>query len=271
MTLYDLEGNIIGSGGGSSEINYDDICKSVNHRGYNITAPENTFPAFKLSRQMGFVYVETDVRFTSDNVAVLLHDESINRTARNSDGTQLSSTVNIADITYEQALTYDFGIYKNSSYAGTKIPTLVQFLTLCKNLGMKPYIELKTGTESQIQGVVDAVKAAGLHGRETYISFETSLLGYVKNYDNTARLGFLDMGTPSLPRTAQTYKTDYNEVFLDSNVKSRASDCKTAGIGYEVWTLGSASDVLALDPYVTGVTTNGTIKAGQILYDANIT
>lgn len=270
MVLYDLDGNVIGSGGTSSGVDYDSIVKNVNHRGYNSVAPENTLPAFKLSRQNGFVYAETDVRFTSDDVAVCLHDESINRTARNSDGTQLSSTVNIADITYEQALTYDFGIWKNASYAGTKIPTFDEFLTLCKNLGLRPYIELKTGTQAQIEAVVDAVVAHGLKGKETYISFETTLLGYVKDYDATARLGFLDMGTPSLPRTAKNYLTGTNEVFLNSSNKGRATDCIAQGIGYEVWTVDSSSVVLGLDPYITGVTTNGAIIPGKVLYDANI-
>lgn len=33
--------------------------RSVNHKGYNTLAPENTLPAFELSAQMGYQYVET--------------------------------------------------------------------------------------------------------------------------------------------------------------------------------------------------------------------
>ena len=265
--IYRANGAIVDTG---SYIDYDSICKSVNHRGYNSTAPENTLPAFQLSRQNGFIYVETDVQFTSDGVAVLLHDASINRTARNSDGTSISSTVNIADITYEQALTYDFGVWKSATYAGTKIPTLAQFLTLCKNLGLKPYLELKAGTQAQIEGIVDAVKAHGLAGKETYISFESSYLGYVKSYDATARLGLL--GMPGAASSVSSLKTNYNEVFLDSNSvsSSLAESCKSAGVGYEVWTIDSASTVKSMDAYITGITTNGSIKAGQVLYDDNI-
>lgn len=268
MTLYDIDGNVIGSGGGSTGVDYDSIMRGVNHRGYSISAPENTLIAFKMSKQAGFNFVETDVRFTSDGTAVCLHDASINRTARNADGTALSSTVNIADITYEQALTYDFGIWKGSSYAGTKIPTFDEFLTLCKNIGLRPYIELKVGTQAQIEAVVDAVKAHGLKGKETYISFEGTLLDYVKNHDDTARLGLL--GMPGSVSSAANKLTGKNEVFLSSNGKTMASQCIAAGIGYEVWTIDSAATVRELDPYITGVTTNGTIIPGKVLYDANI-
>ena len=271
MAVYDIIGtNIDETGGASSGINYDDICKSVSHRGLNASAPENTIPAFKLARQAGFLYVETDVRFTSDNVAVCLHDESINRTARNSDGTAISETVNIADITYETALTYDFGIWKSATYAGTKIPTLEEFTLLCRNIGIHPYIELKTGTQAQIEGVVDTVKRYGLKNQTTYISFEGSRLTYVRDYDDAARLGLLDMGTPSAVNTANGLLTGTNDVFLDSSNKTRASECIAKNIGYEVWTVDNQDTIRGLDPYVSGVTMNSFQNAGKLIYDANI-
>ena len=35
--------------------------RSVNHKGYNTKAPENTLPAFERSAEMGYRYVETDI------------------------------------------------------------------------------------------------------------------------------------------------------------------------------------------------------------------
>jgi len=247
------------------------IIKSINHRGYNTIAPENTMPAYILSYQKGFKYVETDVEFTSDGVAVLLHDATINRTARNVDGTSLSSTIYITNITYAEALEYDFGIYKNSAYAGTKIPTLEEFCKFCRATGIHPYVELKsTMTTAQAEEVVSIVNGCGLRGNATFISFSAPLLAAVKNVDSNARLGFLADGaaTANTISTIQSLQSGSNEVFFDSSNYNSASIglCKTANIPYEVWTIDNADTILSFDPYITGVTSNS-LKASDIIFN----
>lgn len=258
---------------GSELVHYTNpIVKGINHRGY-VSAPENTLPAFRLSRKMGFEYVETDVEFTSDGVPVLLHDTTINRTARNADGTALSETINIHDITYEQALTYDFGIYKGENYAGTKIPTVEQFFALCRNLGLCPYVEFKTGTEytqAQVESVIDIAKRYGMGGKVSWISFNGDYLAYVKNYDSKARIGYV-CESPGDNQIAVilSLRTDDNEVFADCHYSSinstGAGKCIRNGIPLEAWTLNAKADLAALNPYVTGVTTDS-LDIAQTLY-----
>lgn len=248
--------------------------KGINHRGY-YTAPENTLPAYKLSKKQGFKYCECDVSMTSDRVPVLLHDDTINRTARNADGTAISETISIGSITYDEALEYDFGIYKASEYAGTKIPKFEDFIILCRSLGLHPYIELKTAggyTEAEIQNLVDIVHACGMGGKVSWISFGAGLLTYVKNYDSSARLGYVvgDVDA-SVITTAQGLKTADNEVFIDAGsalTSEEVSLCSAADIPLEVWTVDSESTIQNLDPYVSGVTSDNLIAA-KVLYDAN--
>ena len=126
------------------------IC--VCHRGLATEGlPENTLTAYRDAKSKGWKWVETDIRMTSDGVWVCLHDASINRTARNADGTAISGTVNIADITYEQALTYDFGIYAGSQYAGTKILTLDDFLNYCNKAHLYAQLEIKNSSWTKAQ------------------------------------------------------------------------------------------------------------------------
>ena len=265
MAVYDINGYTV-------EGTYDQNIKSINHRGYKTVAPENTLPAYVLSKKMGFNYVETDVSFTKDGIPMLLHDASIDRTS--------NGTGNLIDLTYQEVRQYDF-IYDNtrvySAYAGTTIPTFEEFIFLCKSIMLHPYIELKQGgdyTQAQIELVVDMVKSCGMRGNVTYISFSDTFLQYVKNADTSARLGFLSSGythgTADIPK-CNALKTNYNSVFYDVNYSritpTMIQNFKNADIPIEAWTVNNASVVLGLDNYVTGITSDY-VNAGKVYYDA---
>lgn len=234
---------------------------SANHRGMNRNAPENTLPAFQQSKRYGFDYVETDIVWTSDGVPVLLHDASINRTARNADGTEISDTVNIADITYAQALEYDFGIWKASKWAGTKIPTFEQLLIQCKKQGIKILAEVKTYgyTSARLTELLDLVKSVGAEKLVMWISFETSLLNAIKNVNDKADLGLLSASVNStVLTTAQSLKTDRNTVVLmSSTYTSEAVDlCIDADIPLWAYTINDINTLNALPMYICGVTSD---------------
>lgn len=239
--------------------------KSVNHRGYT-EAPENTLAAFKLSKEKGFSFVECDISFTSDGYAVLLHDSTVDRTS--------NGTGNIADMTLEAVRALDFGSWKAEKYAGEKIPRFEEFIALCRNLGLHPYIELKEGTEAQIKALVGVVKRHGMKGKVTWISFVYDFLGFIKEVDPTARLGYVvsEISADTINK-ATNLKTGENEVFIDcagGNATAEAAQlCADADLPLEVWTVNNENSIKALDAYVTGVTSDNLI-AGRVLAAANI-
>ena len=245
--------------------------RGVNHRGYNTTAPENTLPAYILSAKKGFHYVETDVSFTSDNVPVLLHDDTIDRTS--------NGTGNISDLTLEQVRQYDFGSWKSSAYAGSKIPTLEEFLVLCRNLGLHPYLELKPNYgdsyQDRVSDVVDVVNRLGMRGKVSYISFATAYLSVVKEFDPQARLvqvcNSVNYNNIDYIARAQTLKTSSNEVIIDSgsSAASEINACKQAGFPLEVWTVNTKNAILALDDYISGVTSDS-VNAEYVLYEKSL-
>lgn len=113
------------------------------HKGVSTENPENTMPAFVTAFEQGYKTAELDVAVTKDNKFVLLHDATVNRTARLKNGNEIQETIRINKITYKEALEYDFGIWFSKKFAGTKIALLENVLVFAKKNGMKLKIDNK--------------------------------------------------------------------------------------------------------------------------------
>ena len=98
------------------------------HRGVSTEFPENTIAAFQASIDQGYNIIELDTKYTKDGVCVVLHDRTLNRTARTPDGESLPEELKIADVTFEEARSLDYGIWKGEQFKGEKIPTLDETL-----------------------------------------------------------------------------------------------------------------------------------------------
>lgn len=238
--------------------NQNIIC--ANHRGYHNGYPENTLWAFAQSKLHGFAWIENDVRMTSDGVGVLLHDESINRTARTADGEALSTTINIADITYEQALDYDFGISEGNAFAGTKIVTVEECIAFCKKVGLNILMEPKVAGSGTY--CANLVKRYAMEDHVIWISFGAPQLQEVLAVLPKATVGFVTTDDPSALHitTALALKTADNKVYIDYNYTKSISTIRDSmvsnDIGYGVYTLDDASALATLDPYCSMITSN---------------
>lgn len=275
--IYDINGNIINIGrvnGYIHHLNYSAPVHGINHRGYNTVAPENTLPAYRLSASHGFKFVECDVRFTSDSVPVLLHEQSINSMARYPDGTSLSDTVYIYDITYAQALEYDF-TGGNSEYAGTKIARFDDFIKLCRALALHAYIDLKVGGSTTIPMLVNIVKDCDMLENVTWLCASLEHARLITGIDPYARIGMMNMASTDADFAniiaAQTGKNEVIANVAITGVTSAIIErCKNANIKLEVWSFSnSTAEILQMDTYISGYTAN-LYNAETVLYEANI-
>lgn len=233
------------------------VLRSINHRGYNFVAPENTLPAFILSAKMGFDCVETDIQKTSDGYYVCIHDETVNRTSNGSG--------NVADMTLAQLKALDFGSCRSSYYAGTKIPTLEEFLECCHDNGLHPYIELKAGFD-ELEKVATAVKAYGMEKDVTFISYLSSALTQMKTLSPYARLGWVITSFDADTVTSiQGLKNGTNEAFANIQDLLYSSEivdaCVEGEIGLEIWTCDVESEMRSYSRYVSGITSNQLVAA----------
>lgn len=139
--------------------------------------PKSSIVSFQKAYDQGFRALMLHVQFTSDDVAVVFHDEKINNWAVNSDGTTIGTNVFINDSTLAELNTYDFGLKFGSQYEGTKITELSDALLFCKNRGMKVVIEPpSTLSTAHNKAVCDMIKSYGLQGNCAYHSYKLSVL-----------------------------------------------------------------------------------------------
>ena len=118
------------------------------------------------------------------------------------------------------------------------------------------------------------MKAYGFEKNITFISYLLSALAQMKTLCPYARLGHVltTISEGDLANIAGL-KNGTNEVFLDYyNIAmddSVAEDCIAAGIGLELWTCDTTSEIVGSNGYVTGFTSN-LIVAEQVLFDKEI-
>ena len=159
----------------------------IAHRGSSFRLPENTKISVQEAIDLGYSHIEIDVRFTSDGVPVILHDDSISRTGRTKNGSE-PDALSIKDITYDEAVSgYDFGLYKYEysieapSFGAVEILTLDDFLSMCSLNNITPVVELKTaGTDiygrENLLKVAEALKAYNLQDKAIIASWNPQWL-----------------------------------------------------------------------------------------------
>lgn len=108
-------------------------CKLQAHRGVSTDAPENTIAAFREAVKQGYDIIELDPKFTEDDVCVVLHDRTLNRTGR-INGKEIEENLNVAEVTYDFLRRVDVGEWFSPLYSQERIPLLSEALEFaCKN------------------------------------------------------------------------------------------------------------------------------------------
>ncbi len=119
------------------------------HRGGVYYTPENTMPAFLDAMKKGFLCIETDPVYTKDGKLVLLHDPTINRTCRNTDGSEIKEEILLSQLTYDELMQYDAGIYKGEQFRGVKVPLLEELLQAAEHTDIEIAFDKKIPDDKQ--------------------------------------------------------------------------------------------------------------------------
>ena len=115
--------------------------KVIGHRGAAAYAPENTLEGIHTAADMDVEWVELDVKLTKDDVPIIFHDETLERTTN---GSGL-----VAETTYDDLKQLECGSWYGESFTGIKIPTLEEAIDVLieRNLGFNMEIKPCPGRE----------------------------------------------------------------------------------------------------------------------------
>ena len=167
-----------------SNIENTEEIKLTAHRGFSGVAPENTLVAFEKAGEYGFYATECDVHLTKDGVWVIYHDDNIFRLT--------NGYKNIEEATYEELQEYviDNGVNVDN-YPNQKIPTLEEYLIVCKDMKIIPQIEIKNGSKEKLQKILDLLEKYELKENAIIISFKGEMIKKVRELDEKIELWYL--------------------------------------------------------------------------------
>jgi glycerophosphoryl diester phosphodiesterase len=149
----------------------------IAHRGYSAMYPENTITAFRKAR--GKV-VEFDVRKTLDNIPVVIHDRTLDRTTTGTGDVKKHTWEHIKDL--------------HIKGCDERVPSLDQVLQTFGD-EYSYNIEIKSSDTADV--VVDSIKKSALpYGNTLVTSFKWDEIKAVRKLDDRINTGLISLVRP---------------------------------------------------------------------------
>lgn len=157
---------------------------NIAHRGYSGRFDENTMIAFEKAIEYKADGIETDVQLSKDNIPVLIHDETLDRTT---DGKGYVKDYTLAELK------------EFRTKSGKKIPTLKEFFELVADSNLKVLnLELKNSIlpyEGLEEKVLKMIYEYDIQEKIIISSFNHLSLVKVRELDKAIKLGALTSAT----------------------------------------------------------------------------
>lgn len=232
------------------------------HRGASGYAPENTMAAFVKAVQLGANAIETDVQMTKDGQLVLIHDETLQRTA----GTQGW----VKDFTLAELQELDFGGWYDEAYRGERIPTLEELLLFAKEHDLYLNVELKNGVVQYPeleQRTAELIRKHGRSDRVIISSFNHYSLVLMKRLAPEIETAILYMEGLYEPweYAKRISASALHPIYL-AVTKEWVAQAKEAGIRYHPFTVNGEAEMAALiQAGVSGIITDYPDRLARVL------
>ena len=160
--------------------------KLIGHRGVKDLKPENTLESISTAFDLGLDCVEIDIKISKDNVPLLLHDDTLDRTTN---GSGL-----VCDFSFDEISQLDAGYYFYKSKTDIKVPALRSALDLVKTHQKYLNIELKPNKNYEVlnvKKVLEEIKKIS-YEKIYFSSFDLSSCIRLKEISPNLLCGFLN-------------------------------------------------------------------------------
>lgn len=157
----------------------------IAHRGASGILPENTRHAFVKALDLGARVIELDVQLTRDEVPVVIHDATLDRTTN---GTGL-----VAETDFSDVAELDAGSWFGASFTNVEIPTLDEVLRVIGSRAMVN-IELKPDgkrVDTLVKHVVTTVARLDCFDNVVFSSFDADAVKRLRHLVPGAQIGIL--------------------------------------------------------------------------------
>ncbi|MGL4695428.1 GBS Bsp-like repeat-containing protein [Enterococcus larvae] len=217
----------------SSNLPETSLAQYINHRGNHKKAPENSIPSFE---QSNYFAAETDIQLTADGRWVVMHDATIDRMTNGSGY--------VAQMTFDQIRNYRIDAGNNvNSYSSAKlvVPTLEEFLSICKAKGIVPVIEIKIGSASEesYDNLISIVEQYDFGENVKFISFYLEPLQAVKSRMPNASTMYLtaDITDTTIKQVKALGNRSGLNIVWANVTADKVKKAKAQGLSVGAWTV----------------------------------
>jgi glycerophosphoryl diester phosphodiesterase len=153
----------------------------IAHRGASGLAPEHTLAAYDLAIELGADTIEQDLQLTRDGVLVILHDETLDRTAR---GPAANCSGPVREKTLAELESCDFGAWFDDRNPGAEVrfagQGIVTLDALLQRYGkrVRYYIETKhpehaPGMEEALLSLLTTHRLLPIQGEDSHVIIQS--------------------------------------------------------------------------------------------------
>ena len=235
----------------------------IAHRGYRAIRAENTLSAFSEAKGRCDL-VELDVGFSQDGVAIVIHDDTLERTTNVKEFANFKAPYNTIDYTYKQILELDasswflkhdpFGTIKSGlvkkeelkALPIQRVPTLKETLSLLKELNLPVNVEIKDLKGTKFDNVapikvLDIIKSLNMQNSTIISSFNHNYLKVIKEIDSSTEIAVLKEHNHPKDIIAYLKSLNTNNYNIDVDICNEkiVKELTAKGINISVFTVNS--------------------------------